>query len=104
MSEQTMKSTLFVELSEEQQELVAGGQGTTGMNQGIGGTDFELSSSNFAQISAVLVGQTNSGPEGSDANSAAEFTNISTAAQDFLGLGAGILPSAKALGNAPSLI
>jgi hypothetical protein len=91
MNEQIKNSNLFVDLSEEQQQLVSGG------------IDFELSATNYAQRIAVLEGQTSSGPDGSTANSAAAVAVVNTAAQDFLSLGAGNLPNVTGLGNAPSL-
>jgi hypothetical protein len=91
MSHEIFTSEFFVTLSDEQQQLVTGGQ------------DFELAGSNFSQRNANLQGTTNAGPGGSDANSVGELTAINTAAQDFLGLGANEIPEVEALGNAPIL-
>ena len=84
-------SELCVALSDEQQELLAGG------------VDFELAGSNFANRVANLQGTVSSGPEGSNANSTGDVTAINTAAQDFLALGADELPEIEALGSAPVL-
>lgn len=84
-------SELFVELSAQQQQLVAGG------------ADFELANSNFANRIANLQGTAFSGPNGSFANSTGTSTTVNTAAQDFLALGAPSVPSVGALGAAPSL-
>jgi hypothetical protein len=90
--QQTVVSDLFVALSDEQQELVAGG------------VDFELSGSNYANRLANLQGQTASGPNGSTANSIGTTSAVNTAAQDLLGLGAPALPGGiGALGAAPVL-
>jgi hypothetical protein len=84
-------SELCVALSDEQQELVAGG------------VDFELAGSNFANRIANLQGTVSSGPEGSNANSTGQLTAINTAAQDFMGFGAEEIPEVEALGAAPVL-
>lgn len=84
-------SELCVALSDEQQELVAGG------------ADFELAGSNFANRIANLQGTVSSGPNGSNANSTGELTAINTAAQDLLGFGADQIPEVEALGAAPVL-
>lgn len=91
MTTQNIVSDLCVALSEEQQELVAGG------------VDFELAGTNFANRIANLEGTARSGPEGSFASSTGELTAINTAAQDFLGLGADDIPDIDALGAAPVL-
>ncbi|HYW18301.1 MAG TPA: CTB family bacteriocin [Nodularia sp. (in: cyanobacteria)] len=91
MSYPIFTSELFVTLSDDQQELVAGGQ------------DFELAGSNFANRVANLQGTSNAGPEGSTANSTGDVTAINTAAQDLLGLGAAEVPQIEALGAAPVL-
>lgn len=84
-------SELCVALSDEQQELVAGG------------ADFELAGSNFANRIANLQGTATSGPDGSNANSTGELTAINTAGQDLMGLGAEQVPEVEALGPAPVL-
>ena len=84
-------SELCVALSDEQQELVAGG------------ADFELAGSNFANRIANLQGTASSGPDGSSASSTGELTAINTAAQDFMGFGAEEIPDVEALGAAPIL-
>jgi hypothetical protein len=91
MKTENLVSELCVGLSEEQQELIAGG------------VDFELAGTNFANRIANLQGTANSGPEGSTASSTGELTAINTAAQDFLGLGADDIPDVEALGAAPVL-
>lgn len=91
MSHQIIASKLFVELSDEQQQLLAGG------------ADFELSNSNFANRQSNLRGTTSSSPQGSNANSTATNNTVNTAAQDFLGLGGVIPTNVRALGQAPSL-
>jgi hypothetical protein len=83
---------LYVDLSDRQQELIAGG------------VDFELSGTNFANRFASLRGMTFSGPNGSFANSAGLSSGVNTAAQDYLGLGAPAAPTGiGALGVAPTL-
>ncbi|MEA5618589.1 CTB family bacteriocin [Cronbergia sp. UHCC 0137] len=84
-------SKLVVDLSDKQQEFI------------IGGADFELSSSNFANRFVILQGLTFSGPSGSFANSSAQTSAINTAAQDLLGLRALRLPRIGGLGLAPIL-
>lgn len=84
-------SELLVELSNQQQQLIAGG------------ADFELANSNFANRTVNLRGYASSGPNGSFASSTGTSTAVNTAAQDFLGLGAPSAPSVGALGSAPSL-
>ncbi|GAX34503.1 CTB family bacteriocin [Nodularia sp. NIES-3585] len=91
MSYEILASELFVTLSDDQQELVAGGQ------------DFELAGSNFANRVANLQGTSNAGPDGSSANSTGDVTAINTAAQDLMGLGAAEVPDIEALGAAPVL-
>jgi len=87
MSRQIFTSQLFVELSNKQQELVAGG------------ADFELAGSNFANRIANLQGTAFSGPQGSIANSSGNVSAINTAAQDFLALGSPTIPTVGALGG-----
>lgn len=84
-------SEFCVALSDEQQELVAGG------------VDFELAGSNFANRLANLQGTATSGPDGSTANSTGQLTAVNTAAQDLLGFGAEEIPDVEALGGAPVL-
>lgn len=91
MSHEIFASELFVTLSDDQQELLAGG------------ADFELAGSNFGQKRANLQGTSNAGPNGSAANSTGDVTAINTAAQDLLGFGADEIPSIDALGAAPVL-
>ncbi|AFZ27619.1 hypothetical protein Cylst_5618 [Cylindrospermum stagnale PCC 7417] len=91
MSNLIISSELFVVLSDEQQELLAGG------------ADFELSNSNFANRLANLQGATASGPGGSTGNSSAINNATNTAAQDFLGLGGTIPTGIGALAPAPEL-
>ncbi|WP_341530251.1 CTB family bacteriocin [Nostoc sp. UHCC 0302] len=75
MSHPIIASKLFVELSDEQQELLAGG------------TDVELSNTKFKQKQIFLQGTTFSGPQGSSANSQGNSTTLRTSAKDLLGLG-----------------
>ncbi|MBE9051908.1 CTB family bacteriocin [Nostocales cyanobacterium LEGE 11386] len=91
MAYQALVSELFIALSDEQQEHLAGG------------VDFELAGSNFANRIANLQGSVSSGPDGSTANSTGSVTAVNTAAQDFLGLGAASVPTVEALGTAPVL-
>jgi hypothetical protein len=91
MTSQIIASELFVALSDEQQELVAGG------------ADFELSGSNYANRLANLQGITASGPAGSTGNSIGTTSAVNTAAQDLLGLGTPSVPTFGALGAAPVL-
>ncbi len=91
MTRQINNPELFVEISEAQQEAIAGG------------ADFELSNTNFAQRLAFLGGQTASGPWGSSSNSVGGVLQINTAAQDFLALGTNNIPSVGGLGNAPAI-
>jgi hypothetical protein len=85
-------SNLFISLSDQQQELLAGG------------VDFELAGSNYANRLANLQGTTASGPGGSTGNSIGTTSAVNTAAQDLLGLGAPALPGGiGALGAAPIL-
>jgi hypothetical protein len=89
MSHQIISSELLVILSDEQQEFVTGG------------ADFELAGSNFANRLVNLQGTTASGPNGSTGNSIGTSSTVNTAAQDFLGLGAPLVPEVGALGAAP---
>ncbi|MBD2385679.1 CTB family bacteriocin [Cylindrospermum sp. FACHB-282] len=91
MSNQIITSKLFVPLSDEQQQFLAGG------------ADFELSNSNFANRISALRGTTSSGPGGSFANSAGTSNLTNTAAQDFLGLGGEIPEGIGALPPTPVL-
>ncbi|BAZ31807.1 hypothetical protein NIES4074_42800 [Cylindrospermum sp. NIES-4074] len=91
MSHQNIASELFVVLSNEQQELIAGG------------ADFELAGSNYANRQASLQGTTASGPAGSTGKSIGTTSAVNTAAQDLLGLGVPHLPHVGALGAAPIL-
>lgn len=89
MSNQINAADLFVVLSDESQEFVTGG------------ADFELAGSNFANRLANLQGTTASGPNGSTGDSIGTSSAVNTAAQDFLGLGAPLVPQVGALGAAP---
>jgi hypothetical protein len=91
MSYLAITSQLAVELSIKQQELI------------IGGADFELSGSNFANRIVTLRGSTFSGPNGSFASSSGLSSLTNTAAQDLLGLGVPRIPRLPALGTAPIL-
>jgi len=88
MSNPLAASPVLLVLSDEQQQLL------------VGGSDFELSGSNFANRLAALRGTTASGPNGSFANSAASKNATVTAAQDFLGLSAALPAGIGALGPA----
>jgi hypothetical protein len=91
MSRQILSLNWFTDLSTQQQELL------------VGGADFELSGSNFANRLVSLRGSTSSGPNGSFANSAGLSSTINTAVQDLLGLGVLTIPTFAALGSAPTL-
>lgn len=91
MSNHIITTELFVELLTQQQELL------------VGGADFELAGSNYANRFTTLRGTTFSGPNGSFADSAGQTSAVNTAAQDLLGLGAPALPNVGALGAAPVL-
>jgi hypothetical protein len=91
MSVHIIISNLLADLSEQQQEILTGG------------TEFELSGSNFANRLVVLRGSVFSGPNGSFANSSGQSSQVNTAAQDLLGLGAPSIPNFPALGSAPVL-
>ncbi|MBE9055596.1 CTB family bacteriocin [Sphaerospermopsis sp. LEGE 08334] len=91
MSNQINAADLFVVLSDEAQEFITGG------------ADFELAGSNFANRLANLQGTTASGPNGSTGDSIGTSSAVNTAAQDFLGLGAPLVPQVAALGAAPVL-
>ncbi len=71
-----MSHVLFTELSNEQQEIVAGG------------VDFQLDASFFAAEKNILNGDASSHPSGSTADSNGSSTEIATAGLAFLGLGA----------------
>jgi len=88
MSNQIKASEFFVSLSDGQQELLTGG------------SDFELSGSNFANRLANLQGTTTSSPAGSLGNSTALKNATTTASQDYLGLGGAIPTGIGALGPA----
>ncbi|MBN3883101.1 MAG: CTB family bacteriocin [Nostoc sp.] len=75
-----MSDELFTDLSNEQQELVAGG------------ADFQLDATFFAAQENVLNGDSSSDPSGSNAWSNGKSTDIKTAGVAFLGLGANDLP------------
>jgi len=92
MSNPLAVSSVLLVLSDEQQQLL------------VGGSDFELSGSNFASRLAALRGTTASGPNGSFANSAASKNSTVTAAQDFLGLGGSLPAGIGALGPAIPII
>ncbi len=90
MSRQILSLNWFTDLSNQQQELL------------VGGADFELSGSNFANRLVSLRGSTSSA-NGSFANSVGLSSAINTAAQDLLGLGVPTIPTFAALGAAPTL-
>ncbi|MEH1965715.1 MULTISPECIES: CTB family bacteriocin [unclassified Nostoc] len=75
-----MSPELFTDLSNEQQEVVAGG------------ADFQLDVSFFAADENVLNGDSSSDPSGSNACSNGNSTDIKTAGVAFLGLGAHDVP------------
>jgi hypothetical protein len=91
MSHQIITSELLVALSAQQQELL------------LGGADFELSGSNYANRLVNLIGTTASGPLGSTGNSIGTTSAVNTASQDLLGLGAASVPAFGALGAAQNL-
>ncbi len=87
MSRQLVKSELLIDLSDEQQELVAGGLAAPGLN-------FELSNSIYNANLANISGLTTAGPLGSNSYSTGNVSNLANAGQDFLGLNAAGLPLA----------
>ncbi|MBD2526503.1 CTB family bacteriocin [Nostoc sp. FACHB-133] len=86
MSYQINTSELFVELFDEQQELVAGG------------VDSQRNESNFRRRLTNLDGTSRSGPQGSEANSKGSNDAIQTSALQNLQLGGNAFP-----GNVPAL-
>ncbi len=88
MSNQINTSSLFLALSDQQQEIITGG------------ADFELAASNYANKGSLLMGTSVSGPQGSSATSAGKANTILTAGQDFLGLGADPPAGIGTLGSA----
>ncbi len=80
-----MSHVLFTELSNEQQEIVAGG------------VDFQLDVSFFAAEENVLNGDASSDPSGSTADSNGRSTEITTAGLALLGLGASDVPDISKL-------
>jgi len=84
-------SELFIELTEEQ------------LIQLVGGADFELSGSNYANRLANNQRTTTTSPTGSIGNSTNTTSAVNTAAQNVLGLGVASIPSFRALGAAPVL-
>ncbi|MBE8985808.1 CTB family bacteriocin [Nostoc sp. LEGE 12450] len=82
MSYQINTSKLFVELLDEQQELVAGG------------VDSQRNQSNFARRLTKLDGRSRSGPNGSEANSQGSNDGTQTSASQGLQLGgAAVIPA-----------
>ncbi|MGJ5629025.1 CTB family bacteriocin [Nostoc sp. CALU 1950] len=75
-----MSHELFTELSNEQQEVVAGG------------VDFQLDVSFFAGEENILNGDSSSDPHGSAADSNGKSTEIKTGGLALLGLGAHDIP------------
>ncbi|QLE49057.1 hypothetical protein FD724_13645 [Nostoc sp. C057] len=75
MSYQINTSELFVELFNEQQELLAGG------------VDSQRNQSNFARRLTRLDGTSRSGPQGSEANSKGSNDGVQTSAVQNLQLG-----------------
>ncbi|WP_392481500.1 CTB family bacteriocin [Nostoc sp. C110] len=75
MSYQINTSELFVELFDEQQELLAGG------------VDSQRNQSNFARRLTRLDGTSRSGPQGSEANSKGSNDGTQTSALQGLQLG-----------------
>ncbi|WP_445637130.1 Bacteriocin [Nostoc sp. DSM 114161] len=74
MSYQIIASELLLDLSDEQQQLLAGG-------------DSENSRSIYGQNQGFIQGTTSSGPQGSSSNSLASKSKLTTGAQDTLTLG-----------------
>lgn len=91
MSHLIMAVELFIELCDEQQELL------------VGGADSELSNSNFTQRVVNQLGTTTSGPLGNTANSTLQNNYISNSAQALLGSGGAIPTGIGALAPAPLL-
>jgi hypothetical protein len=87
MANEIVTWDLMEDISPEKQELLTGG------------SDFELSGSNFANRGINLQGTTASGPAGSVGNSSALKNATVTAAQDYLGLGGSLPQNVAALGS-----
>ncbi|MBC1241930.1 CTB family bacteriocin [Nostoc sp. 2RC] len=75
MSYPIIASELLLDLSDEQQQLLAGG------------VDSENSRSIYGQSQGFIQGTTSSGPQGSSSNSLANKSRLITGAQDTLNLG-----------------
>ncbi|MEH1965714.1 MULTISPECIES: CTB family bacteriocin [unclassified Nostoc] len=75
-----MSYELFTDLSDEQQEVVAGG------------TDFQIDATFYNANENILNGSSSSGPHGSTADSNGKSKNIKTAGLAFLGLDANHIP------------
>lgn len=91
MSHLIMAVELFVELSDEQQELL------------VGSADSEVSNSNFTQNLVNQLGATTSGPLGNTSNSTLQKNYINNSAQALLGSGIPIPTGIGALRPAPML-
>ncbi|MBD2385678.1 CTB family bacteriocin [Cylindrospermum sp. FACHB-282] len=91
MSHLIMAVELFVDLCEEQQELL------------VGSASSEQSNSNFTQDVVNQQGTTTSGPLGNTSNTRLQKNYISNSAQALLGSGAAIPTDIGALAPAPML-
>ena len=72
MSGQMIASEFFVDLSDQQQELLAGG------------ADFDLSNTEFTQGTANVRKTSSSSPQGDSSSSTFQQNDISSSAQDLL--------------------
>ncbi len=75
-----MSHVLFTDLSNEQQEVVAGG------------TDFQIDATFYNASENILNGSSYSGPNGSTAKSNGKSTRLNTAGLAFLALDANHIP------------
>lgn len=91
MSEQIIISELFVALSDEQQELLAGS------------ADFEMSKTNYAERLKAFLESNISSPQGNNAFATGLDRAINTAAQNLSGFGGAIPSNLTALSPLPVL-
>jgi hypothetical protein len=91
MSDQVITSELFVNLFDEQQEIY------------LGGADFELSNTNFAERVKFSLESTALSPQSKNTFSLNFDRAINTAAQNFLGFGGNIPENIQSLPPPPIL-
>ncbi|HLO87050.1 MAG TPA: CTB family bacteriocin [Nostocaceae cyanobacterium] len=91
MSEQVITSLLFVELLDKQQQLI------------VGGADFELTNTNYAERVVISLDSTASSPLSNNSFSLSLNKSINTAAQNLLGFGGNIPENITALPPPPIL-